>query len=70
MLRDMPVQLATPKVQAQFPLRSDRTVEMQAIPLYELDATAGLAALFDEHTRQLSKHYLSEWTVRQPISAI
>lgn len=58
MLRDMPIQLATPKVQAQFPLRSDRTVEMQAIPLYELDATAGLAALFDENTRQLPLSYL------------
>lgn len=58
MLKEMPIQLATPKVQAQFPLRSDRTVEMQAIPLYELDATAGLAALFDENTRQLPLSYL------------
>lgn len=51
-------QTARPKVQAQFSLRSDRHIDMQAVPLYELDATAGLVALFDEHTRQAPINHL------------
>ncbi len=53
MLRASDLQQTTATVQAQFPLRTDRTVEMQSIPLYELDATAGLVALFDSKTRQM-----------------
>lgn len=53
MLRDQDIQLASPTVQAQFPLRTDRKIEMQSVPLYDLDATAGLVALFDEQNRQV-----------------
>lgn len=51
MLRENDTQLATPSVQTRFPLRTDRMVDMQSVPLYELDATAGLTALFE--TRQV-----------------
>ena len=42
MLRDKDTQLAAPVVQEQFSLRTDRMVGLQNIPLYELDASAGL----------------------------
>lgn len=51
MLRSEDTQLASPSVQARFPLRSDHDVALQSVPLYELDATAGLTALFE--TRQV-----------------
>ena len=35
----------------QFPLRTDRTLDLQSVPLYELDAAAGLVALFADTTR-------------------
>lgn len=47
------VQRGTPSVQEQFPLRTDRTIGMQSVPLYELDATAGLVGLFDNTTRRI-----------------
>lgn len=53
MLKSQDTQLASPTVQAQFSLRTDRKVAMQNIPLYELDAVAGLVALFDTQTRQV-----------------
>lgn len=37
----------TAEVANKFPLRTDRDVEIQSIPLYEMDATAGLVSLFD-----------------------
>ena len=46
-------QLAIPAIKEQFSLRTDRTIGMQSVPLYELDATAGLVALFDGTTRQV-----------------
>lgn len=52
MLRDQDIQLATPIVQEQFSLRTDRNVELQNIPLYELDATAGLVDLLTDQARQ------------------
>lgn len=58
MLRSEDRQVATPSVQEQFPLRTDRTVDLQSVPLYELDATAGLAALFDHATRQIPVSHL------------
>lgn len=39
-------------VQQKFPLYTDHSVELQNVPLYELDATAGLVALFTDHSRQ------------------
>ncbi len=53
MLRNEDKQLATPLVQEQFPLRTDRKIGIQSVPLYELDATAGLVALFNGVTRQI-----------------
>lgn len=52
MLRDQDVQLATPVVKEQFHLRTDHKVGLQSIPLYELDATAGLVELFSDQARQ------------------
>lgn len=58
MLREEDGQLARPTIAAQFPLRTDRQVEMQSIPLYELDASAGLVALFNETARQVPVSHL------------
>lgn len=58
MLRCEDNQLAIPSVQEQFPLRTDRTIGLQSVPLYELDATAGLVALFNETTRQIPVSHL------------
>lgn len=58
MLREEDGQLAQPTIAAQFPLRTDRQVEMQSIPLYELDASAGLVALFNETARQVPVSHL------------
>jgi len=52
MLHSEEIQLAAPKVEAQFSLRTDKKVTMQNVPLYELDASAGLVALFSDQTRQ------------------
>lgn len=48
----------SPKVQEQFPLRTDRTIGLQSIPLYELDATAGLVSLFGTESRQIPISHL------------
>lgn len=52
MIRDEDSQLASPTVQTQFSLRTDRPVAVQNVPLYELDASAGLVALFADQTRR------------------
>lgn len=52
MIREEATQRATPTVQAQFSLRTDHPVEMQNVPLYELDASAGLVALFADQNRR------------------
>lgn len=52
MIQGEEIQLAVPKVKAQFSLRTDKKVDMQNVPLYELDASAGLVALFSDQTRQ------------------
>ncbi len=52
MLRKDSGQLAAPTVQRQFPLRTDHIVLLQGVPLYDLDATAGLVALFDDTIHQ------------------
>lgn len=52
MLRNKDTQLAAPVVQEQFSLRTDRMVGLQNIPLYELDASAGLVELFTDQARQ------------------
>ncbi len=40
-------------VEHTFPLRTDRCMELQTVPLYELDATAGLVALFTDAQTQI-----------------
>lgn len=53
MLRDpATMQQAVPQLQQQFPLRTDHPVALQTIPLYEIDATAGLVSLFDDTLRR------------------
>lgn len=52
MLRDQEEQRGVPTVQETFPLRTDHNVKLQTVPLYELDATAGLVALFNSSSRQ------------------
>jgi phage repressor protein C with HTH and peptisase S24 domain len=52
------LQLAPPKIEEQFALRTDRKIELQRVPLYELDAVAGLVALFDTNTRQVPISHL------------
>lgn len=57
MLRDEDIQLAVPQVEKAFQLRTDKTLSLQNIPLYELDATAGLVALFnDKDTKNPVSH--------------
>lgn len=45
-------------IQEQFPLRTDHNIGLQSIPLYELDATAGLVSLFDTNRRQVPISHL------------
>lgn len=52
MIRDEATQLASPTIQSAFTLHSDRPIALQNVPLYELDASAGLVALFAEQTRR------------------
>lgn len=41
------IQTSSLTIAERFPLRTDRDVDIQSIPLYEMDATAGLVSLFD-----------------------
>ena len=43
----------------RFPLRTDHPVELQRIPLYDFDATAGIVELFSENNVQYPISYLS-----------
>lgn len=45
-------QIANIEIGEQFPLKTDRRVDLQNVPLYELDATAGLVALFSDQNRR------------------
>lgn len=58
MLRSEEMQLAAPSIQEKFPLRTDRKVDIQSVPLYELDAAAGLVALFEDTTRNIPISHL------------
>lgn len=51
MLNTEDTQLSGVNNAEQFPLRTDRTLDLQSVPLYELDAAAGLVALFADTTR-------------------
>lgn len=58
MLRADDIQLAPTEVESEFPLHTDHKIGMQSIPLYELDATAGLIALFDDRIKQIPISHL------------
>lgn len=51
-------QLAELDVAEKFPLRTDHNVDLQSVPLYELDAAAGLVALFADATRPTPINHL------------
>ena len=57
MLKDE-IQLATPHVEENFKLQTDRVVGLQSVPLYDLDATAGLVSLFNDSIRQVPINHL------------
>ena len=59
MLAVTETQIATPKVVDQFPLKTDHPIHTpQSVPLYELDAVAGLSSLFDTCTRHIPVNHL------------
>lgn len=58
MINDSDTQLAAPTVQNRFSLKTDHPIAQQSIPLYELDATAGLVSLFDTATRHAPVSHL------------
>ena len=45
-------QIANIEIGEQFPLKTDRRIDLQNVPLYELDASAGLVALFADQNRR------------------
>ena len=51
MTRGEDTQTGAATIQSQFTLRTDRRIDVQSVPLYELDATAGLVALFADQGR-------------------
>ncbi|WP_302283814.1 S24 family peptidase [Alistipes shahii] len=51
MTRGEDAQTTGATIQSQFTLRTDRRIDVQSVPLYELDATAGLVALFADQGR-------------------
>lgn len=46
-------------VSHRFPARTDRELDLQRVPLYELEATAGLVGLFLDASSQIPVSYLS-----------
>lgn len=42
-----------------FALRTDRNIEVQQIPLYDIEAVAGLVPLFKDNTTQTPLDYIS-----------
>ncbi|MDE6483577.1 MAG: peptidase S24 [Rikenellaceae bacterium] len=59
MLKEASIQLANTEVSHKFSLKTDRDVELQSIPLYDIDATAGIVALFADSFIQTPDDYLS-----------
>lgn len=58
MLKNEDVQLADVAINTSFPLRTDKHLDMQNVPLYELDATVGLVELFKNSYLYVSVSYL------------
>lgn len=42
-----------------FPLRTDKSIEVQQIPLFDIEAVAGLVPLFQDRTMQTPLDYIS-----------
>lgn len=58
MRRREDIQLAGIEVSNEFRLRTDTEVDIQRIPLYEIDATAGLVSLFADVNSRIPVSYL------------
>lgn len=59
MSRQSEIQLADIEVANKFSLKSDNDIEMQRIPLYDIEATAGIVSLFTDTFSQEPESYLS-----------
>jgi len=59
MIKEQDRQLAELRVQEKFPLKTDNLVPLQRIPLYNLEATAGLVSLFDDVNARIPISYIS-----------
>lgn len=49
----------TPNDIQSFPLKTDRSIQYQQIPLYDIEATAGLVPLFSDSTYNVPLDYIS-----------
>ena len=52
-------QLADIEVSHKFNLKTDHNIDLQKVPLYDIDATAGVVALFSDSFTQTPDNYLS-----------
>lgn len=52
------IQLANVKIEHKFNLKTDHDIDTQRIPLYEIDATAGIISIFSDLTTQTPVDYL------------
>ena len=59
MSRQSEIQLAGIELANKFSLKSDNDIEMQRIPLYDIEATAGIVSLFTDTFSQEPESYLS-----------
>ena len=50
------ISVASVNVQEEFSLRTDRKIEVQDIPLYDMSATAGLVAIFNDRNIRPEDH--------------
>ncbi len=58
MLRQGDTQLSKVEINKSFPLRTDKAVDIQSIPLYDINAAAGLTALFNDSASMTPLGYL------------
>ena len=59
MIRSNSTQLAGIEIANKFKLRTDNDIELQKIPLYDIEATAGIVSLFTDTFKQEPESYLS-----------
>lgn len=59
MIRQSDTQLASIEVSNKFTLRTDRDIDIQRVPLYDIEATAGIVSLFTDTFTQVPGCYLS-----------